>query len=78
MQVFLAWGGGKRQIERADVPEGCGPAHDVPMFGAAFVIAERFAIGSVTHSPAGGAPVMERAVMVPPRWEPFASWHHAE
>ena len=60
-------GGDKRLIGRADVPEHCGPVYEVPMSGAASVVAERFAIGAVTRLPeGGGAPVVERAVLMAP------------
>ena len=40
---------------------------EVPLFGAASIIAERFAIGAVTRLPeGGGAPVGERAVLAAP------------
>lgn len=82
MKVYLDDGGDKRLIGRADVPDGHGPVYEVPLFGAASVIAERFALGTVTHLPAGGgAPVVERAVLAAPGqlvdllpgWHPLAS-----
>ncbi len=68
-------------VGRADVPDDHGPVYEVPLFGAASVISERFALGTVTHLPAGAAPVVERAVLlVPgqmaellPGWVPLAS-----
>jgi hypothetical protein len=75
-------GGGRRLVGRADVPEDCGPVFEVPLFGAAATIAERFAIGAVTRLPdGGGAPVVERAVLgapgqlveLLPGWEPLVS-----
>ena len=67
MNVYLDEGGHKRLLGRADVPEDCGPVYEVPMFGAASTVAERFAIGAVTRLPAGGgAPVVERAVLLAP------------
>ena len=67
MEVYLDEDGHKRLVGRADVPEDCGPVYEVPMFGAASAIAERFAIGAVTHLPeGGGAPVVERAVLMAP------------
>ena len=62
MYVYLDENGNKRLIGRADVPDDCGPVYEVPLFGAASVIAERFTVGAVTHLPeGGGAPVVERA-----------------
>ncbi len=54
---------------------------EVPLFGAASVITESFAIGAVTHLPNGGAPVVERAMLAAPGqlvellpgWVPLAS-----
>ena len=67
MKVYVDDGGDKRLVGRADVPEECGPVFEVPMFGAASTIAERFTIGAVTHLPeGGGAPVVERAVLAAP------------
>ena len=82
MKVYLDVDGDKRLIGRADVPETAGPVFRAPMFGAASIIVEPFAIGAVTHLPAGGgAPVVERAVLAAPGqlvellpgWEPLAS-----
>jgi hypothetical protein len=67
MEVYLDEDGHKRLVGRADVPEDCGPVYEAPMSGAAPVIAERFAIGTVTRAPeGGGAPVVERAVLLAP------------
>ena len=80
MKVYLDDGGDKRLIGRADVPDGHGPVYEVPLFGTASIIAERFTIGTVTHLPRGGAPVVERAVLLAPGqlverpgWQPLAS-----
>ena len=82
MRVHLDDRGGRRLVGRADVPEDCGPVYEVPLFGTASAIAERFAIGAVARLPAGGgAPVVERAVLlspgqwaeVLPGWAPLAS-----
>ena len=79
MRVYFDEGGKRRLIGRADVPDYCGPVYEVPLFGAASVIAEGFAVGTVTHLPdCGGPPVVERAVLAEfvellPRWEPLAS-----
>ncbi len=82
MKVCLDDGGEKRLIGRADVPDEHGPALEVPLFGPASIIAERFTIGTVTHLPPnGGPPMVERAVLlepgqlaeVLPGWQPLAS-----
>jgi hypothetical protein len=82
VKVYLDENGEKRLIGRAEVPEDCGPVFEVPLFGAASTIAERFAVGTVTRLPEGvGAPVVERAVLAGPGqlvdllpgWEPLAS-----
>ena len=67
MRFYLDDDDGRRLVGRADVPEDAGPVFEVPMFGAASLIAERFAIGTVTHLPeGGGVPVVERAVLAAP------------
>ena len=67
MKVFLDDDDGRRLVGRADVPEDAGPVYRVPRSGAASIIVEAFAIGTVTHLPeGGGAPVMERAVLAAP------------
>jgi hypothetical protein len=65
VQVYVDDNDGRRLIGRADVPEDAGPVLAVPMVGAAAPsIVESFAIGAVTHLPAGGgAPVVERVVL---------------
>lgn len=82
MKVYVDDDGGRRLVGRADVPEHCGPAYEVRLFGSAAIIAENFMIGSVTHlPPSGGAPVVERAVLASPGqlvellpgWVPLAS-----
>ncbi|GAA0571049.1 hypothetical protein GCM10009416_07060 [Craurococcus roseus] len=82
MKVYVDEGGERRLIGRADVPEGCGPVFEAPLFGAASTIAEAFTVGAVTHLPeGGGAPVVERAVLAAPGqlvdlmtgWQPLAS-----
>lgn len=82
VKVYLDEGGEKRLVGRADVPEDCGPVFAVPLFGPTSIIEEKFAIGAVTRLPeAGGAPVVERAVLAAPGqlvdllpgWEPLAS-----
>ena len=67
MKVYVDDDNGRRLVGRADVPDDCGPVYEVPMFGAASTIAERFAVGAVTCLPeGGGAPVVERAVLLAP------------
>jgi len=53
-----------RLLGRADVPDDVGAVFTVRLFGAASVIAEDFCIGTVTHLPPGGLPVVERVVLV--------------
>ena len=67
MKVYVDDDGCRRLVGRADVPEGCGPVFEVPMFETASTIAEVFTVGAVTHPPAGGgAPVVKRAVLAAP------------
>jgi hypothetical protein len=82
MKVYLDENGGKRLIGRADVPEEHGPTLEIPLFGPASCIAERFTLGTVTHLPAGGGSlIVERAVLLAPGqladllpgWQPLAS-----
>ena len=82
MKVYLDDAGEKRLLGRAEVPEDAGAVYELPLFGAASTIVERFAIGIVTHlPPGGGAPVVERVVLlgpdqrpeVLPGWEPSVS-----
>ncbi len=82
MKVYVDHDNGRRLVGRADVPADCGPAYEVPLFGAASTIAEVFTVGAVTHLPeGGGAPVVERAVLAAPGqlvellpgWVPLAS-----
>ncbi len=82
MEVYLFEDGGTRLVGRAEVPDDTGPVFEVPLFGAASVMAERFAVGAVTHLPeGGGTPVVERAVLLAPDqwaellpgWEPLAT-----
>lgn len=82
MEVRLDGHGDKRLIGRAEVPKRRGPVYEVPIVGAASVTMERFTIGAVTQLPAGGAPVVERAVLATPGqlvellpgWAPLAFW----
>ena len=82
MKVYLDDAGEKRLLGRAEVPEDVGAVYELPLFGAASTIVEHFAIGTVTHLPeGGGAPVVERAVVLTPDqrpellpgWQPLAS-----
>jgi hypothetical protein len=81
MKVYLDDAGEKRLLGRADVPEDVGAVYEMPLFGAASTIVERFTIGTVTHLPPGGAPVVERVVLLSPEqypellpgWQPLAS-----
>ncbi|MFC7544648.1 hypothetical protein ACFQU2_41925 [Siccirubricoccus deserti] len=51
MKVYVDEGGDKRLIGRADVPPEEGPIYEVPLFGTASVIVERYTIGTVTRFP---------------------------
>ncbi len=81
MKVYLVDEGEKRLVGRAEVPEDVGAVFEVPLFGAASTIVDHFTIGTVTHLPAGGAPVVERVVLMGqnqwpemlPGWQPLAS-----
>ena len=82
MKVYVDDRGEKRLLGRAEVILDVGAAYEIPLFGAASIIAERFTIGTVTHLPAGGgAPVAERVVLLGPQqcpellpgWRPLAS-----
>ena len=82
VKVYLDEAGEKRLIGRADVPEHAGPVITVPLFSGPSIIREHFTIGTVTHlPPGGGAPVVERAVLLAPGqpaellpgWQPLAS-----
>ena len=81
VKVYLDDDGGKKLVGRADVPEGAGPVLEVPMAGAVSSGTERFVIGTVTRFLVGGAPVVERAVLLTPwqwaaslpGWRPLAS-----
>ena len=49
------------------MPDDCGPAYEVPLFGAASPTGERFIVDTVTHLPdGGGAPLVERAGLTAP------------
>jgi hypothetical protein len=82
LKVYVDNGGNRRLVGRADVPHDCGPVLELPFFGPASTICERFTVGTVTHLPkSGGAPVVERAVLAAPGqlvellpgWQPLAS-----
>ena len=64
MKVYLEENGDKRLVGYADVPEACGPIFEVPLFGSASIIMEKFVVGAVTRLPFGGDPVVERAVIL--------------
>lgn len=64
MKVYLD-DGERRLVGRADVPDHVGSVFEVPLFGSASVITERFTIGTVTHLPRdGGPPIIERVVLL--------------
>jgi hypothetical protein len=82
MKVYSDESGEKRLVGRADVPESVGLVFEVPLFGGASIIRERYTVGTVTHLPPnGGAPVAERAVLLAqsqpaeilPGWSPLQS-----
>ena len=82
MKVYLDDAGEKRLLGRAELPENIGPVYEMPLFGAASTIVERFTIGTMTHLPEGGGdPVVERVVLLSlsqrpellPGWQPLAS-----
>ncbi len=82
MKVYAEDGGHQRLVGRADIPADVGPVYEVVLFGAASVLRDLFTIGSVTQFPGGGgAPVVERAVLLSPMqrpevlpgWQPLAS-----
>ena len=67
MKVYCDDDDGPRLIGRADVPANAWPVYRVPLFGAASIVVEAFAIGTVTHLPeGGGAPAVERALLAAP------------
>jgi hypothetical protein len=81
MKVYENEDGSKRLVGRAEVPDDVGPVLEIPLFGAASVIVERYTIATVTHSLPGGQISVERAVLLSrgqppdllPRWQPLAS-----
>ena len=81
MRVFLNDGGEKRLLGTADIPADHGPIYEAALFGSASVMTDQFTIGTITHLPAGGTPVIERVVLLAPgqvpsilpRWQPLAS-----
>jgi hypothetical protein len=81
MKVYLDEFGEKRLIGRADVPADVGPVLKVPLFGPKSIITDAYTISTVTRFPSGGAPVVERAVILSPvqypeflpGWQPLAS-----
>jgi hypothetical protein len=71
VKVYADDAGEKRLVGRADVPDGHGPVYEVPLFGPASSIVERFALGTVTHLPSGGGnPIVERVVLLVPGQPP--------
>ena len=67
MDVYADEDGEMRLVGHAAVPPDCGPVFEVPLFGPASVIRERFTIGTVTLLPEGGRePVVIRAVLLSP------------
>jgi hypothetical protein len=71
MKVYLDENGEKRLLGRAEVPEDVGAVYEMPLFGAASTVVEHFTIGTVTHLPTGGgAPVVERVVLLTPDQRP--------
>ncbi len=82
MKVYEVDDSGYRLIGRADVPDEGSSVFEVPLFGAASVIVERFTISAVTHlQPGTSPPNVERAVVLSagqppeilPGWQPLAS-----
>ena len=80
MDVYIDDDGEMRLVGHAAVPADCGPVFEVPLFGPASVIRERFTIGTVTLLPEGGGePVVIRAVLLSagqppellPGWRPI-------
>lgn len=65
MKVYLDDEGARRLVGRADVPDEGLPTYDVPLFGPAETVVERYAVCAVTHLPTGGGPpVVERAIVL--------------
>lgn len=81
MKVFSIDTGRTLMIGRCDVPDDTVDAYDVPLFGAASVIMERFGIGEVNLFRPDGTYTTERGVLlVPgqdpqllPGWQPLSS-----
>ena len=81
MRVYLDENGDKRLVGRADVPDDCGPIFEVPVFGSASIVLERFMVGAVTRMPFGNELIVERAVILwpgqlaeaLPGWMPLAA-----
>jgi hypothetical protein len=65
MKVYRDDNGSRTLIGRADIAEDHGPVLEIPLFGAASTIVERYTIGVVTHlRPDGQPPLVERAVLI--------------
>lgn len=82
MKVYVNDADGPRLIGRADVPEDHPSAvYEVPLFGAASIIMESFALGTVSHPVPGGQLKVERVILLSsvqspellPDWTPIAS-----
>ena len=67
MKVYVAYEGKRLLVGQADLPERCGPVHEVRLFGSASTLVERFVVGAVPAAPGNeGAPAMEWAVLAEP------------
>lgn len=82
MKVYRDDAGGKRLLGRAEVPDDVEALYELPLFGAASTIVERFVVAIVTHPlQDDGAPLVERVVLLSPEqrpellpgWQPLAS-----
>ncbi len=82
MKVYSGTVEERRLVGRADVPLDSGPVLEVPLFGSASIITERYAVSTVKHlRPGNVPPIIERAVLLakgqPPKllpgWQPLAS-----
>ncbi len=82
MKVYTGQAEERRLIGRADIPHDASQVYEVPLFGAASIIVERYTIGAVTHlNPGHASPIVERAVLLAegqppellPGWQPLAS-----
>ncbi len=62
MKVVVWDGEQKRVIGRADVPLTAGPVLEVPLFGAASTIIEKYTIGTMTVVRGSEPPSVERVI----------------